>query len=104
VELSGELFQMPELLRVKGRVLCALPAPRLDEAEQSIRAAFDLAGAQHSRSWQLRAAMDLASLVAGRRKAGMQLLNDVFAQYTEGFDTTDVKAAARLLMAQNSKD
>jgi predicted ATPase/DNA-binding winged helix-turn-helix (wHTH) protein len=103
VELSGELFQMPELLRVKGRLLCALPAPRLDEAEQRIRAAFDLAGAQHSRSWQLRAAMDLTSLVAGRRNAGMQLLNDVFAQYTEGLDTADVKAAARLLMMQNPK-
>jgi predicted ATPase/DNA-binding winged helix-turn-helix (wHTH) protein len=99
VDVSGELFQMPELLRVKGRLLGALPEPRFDEAEQNIRAAFDLAAAQRARSWQLRAAMDLVSLRSERHDTATQSLKDVLAQYTEGFDTADVKAAAQLLTA-----
>lgn len=99
VNVSGELFQMPEVLRVRGRLLCALPTPRLDEAECSLREAFDLADTQGARSWQLRAAMDLASLSQERRDSGKQLLKEVFAQYTEGFETADVQTAAAMLIA-----
>jgi predicted ATPase len=99
VDVSGEFFQMPELLRARGRLLCMLPAPRLDEAEHSLREAFDLAVTQNARSWQLRAAMDLASLSQEWRDSGKQLLKKVFALYTEGFETVDVRTAAAMLIA-----
>ncbi len=51
-----------------------LPAPRLDEAEHSLREAFDLAVTQNARSWQLRAAMDLGSLSDNGVIAWKQLL------------------------------
>lgn len=99
VDVSGELFQMPELLRVRGRLLCALPEARLDEAERCLRMAYDMAAAQGARSFQLRAGMDLVSLPLEGRDGNLNSLKTVFSQYTEGFDTADLRAAAAMLSA-----
>jgi len=52
-----------------------------------------------SRSCELRTATDLAKLMAaqGRREDARTLLQPVFAQFDEGFDTADSKSAERLL-------
>jgi predicted ATPase len=54
---------------------------------------------QGARAWELRTACDLARLMAdrGERDRARELLHPVLAQFTEGFDTADLKAAARLL-------
>lgn len=46
---SGELIQLPELLRVKGKLLCELPQARRHEAELYFQQSLDLARAQGSR-------------------------------------------------------
>jgi predicted ATPase len=48
----------------------------------------------------LRTARDLATLLAdrGQRENG-RALQPVYAQFSEGFDTADLKAAGRLLAA-----
>jgi hypothetical protein len=47
----------------------------------------------------LRTATDLADLFAsqGRSDSGRALLRPVFAQFKEGLDTLDLKAAGRVL-------
>jgi predicted ATPase len=47
----------------------------------------------------LRTATDLAALFASQGKSdqGRALLEPVFQQFTEGFDTADLKAAERML-------
>ena len=96
---SGELFQLPELLRVKGKLLCALPQSGHEEAERAFQQSIDLARAQHAGSWELRTATDLAELMAstGDRIGARALLQRSYGRFTEGFETADLKVAADLL-------
>jgi predicted ATPase len=99
IEENGDLSQMPELLRVKGRLLLAIPQPRTDEAETCLAQSLELSRRQGARAWELRTACDLAKLMAdrGERDRAHELLQPVLAQFTEGFDTADLKAAEGVL-------
>jgi predicted ATPase len=90
---------MPEMLRMKGSLLLAMPQPRTDEAEICFTQSLELSRAHGSRAWELRTATDLAALWAGqgRPKDARALLQPVFGQFTEGSDLPDLKAAERLL-------
>ena len=94
VEGKGDLVYMPELLRVKARVMP-------DDAERCLRQSLELSRRQGARSWDLRAAIDLAGLLKtrGQAVAARALLQPVFEQFSEGRDTADPKAAERLLSA-----
>jgi predicted ATPase/DNA-binding winged helix-turn-helix (wHTH) protein len=99
VEETGDLSQMPELLRVKASLLLTMQTPNLVEAESCLTQSLELSRRQGARAWELRTASDLAKLTAdrGERDRAHGLLQPVFAQFTEGFDTVDLKAAERLL-------
>jgi hypothetical protein len=67
VEANGDLLHLPEALRMKGSVLLSMPQPRAREAEMCFVQSLACSRQQGARSWQLRTAVDLASLwVAGR--------------------------------------
>lgn len=95
---SGELFQMPELLRVKGALLSSMKSTH-DEAERCFRESLDLARIQGAGSYELRTATDLAALLAdqGHRKKATLLLRQVYSRFTEGFETADLRTAADLM-------
>jgi tetratricopeptide (TPR) repeat protein len=97
VKESGELFQIPELLRVKGKLLFSVQSS--EEAERCLRESLDLARAQGAGAYELRAASDLAVLMAdqGHRTEAGTLLREVYNRFTEGFETSDLKAASDLL-------
>ena len=99
IESSGAFSDMPELLRVKGDLLLAMPQRRVDEAEVCFTQSLELSRRQGARAWELRTATDLAALWAGqgRSKAARALLQPVFEQFTEGSDLPDLKAAERTL-------
>ena len=96
---TGERWYEPELLRFKAEMLLALPKRRENEAEQCLEAAIALAQQQEARFWQLRAAVTLANLWVdqGRRDEGRDLLTSIYAGFTEGFHTADLRAAKTLL-------
>jgi predicted ATPase len=98
VKGSGELFQMPELLPVKGALLRSMQSSH-DEAERCFRESLDLANIQGAGSHELRTATDLAALMAdqGHRKEAETLLRQIYDRFTEGFETADLKAAATLM-------
>jgi len=54
---------------------------------------------QKAKSWELRAAMSMARLWRdqGKRQQAHDLLAPVYAWFTEGFDTLDLKRAKALL-------
>jgi predicted ATPase len=87
-----------EIYRLRGETMLTLPGG-IEKAEQSFRRAIETAVRQTARSWQLRAATSLARLLAdsGRREEGRAILAPAFAQFTEGFDTSDLRAARALL-------
>ena len=99
VEVSGEVFYMPELLRVKGGLLLAMPEPEVHEAETCFNDSLELSRRQGARAWELRTARDLAKLLAdqGQTHNARMLLQPVYAGFSEGFETADLKAAEALL-------
>jgi tetratricopeptide (TPR) repeat protein len=101
VNANGDGAYMPELLRVKGGLLLSGPQPDADTAQTVLQQSLDLSRRQGARAWELRAATDLAVLMArqGRSETSHALLQPVVAQFTEGLDTADLKAAAQVLAA-----
>jgi predicted ATPase/DNA-binding winged helix-turn-helix (wHTH) protein len=99
VETNGDAAYTPELLRVKGRLLLSKPQPDAGEAESFFMQSLELSRRQGARAWELRTATDLAAVFAsqGRPERGRALLQPVFEQFVEGFDTADLKAAKRQL-------
>jgi predicted ATPase/DNA-binding winged helix-turn-helix (wHTH) protein len=101
-ERTEELWQLPELLRVKGElVLLQGGAPQAAAAENYFQRALDWARRQGASSWELRAAASLARLLRdqGRFAEAVALLQPVYDCFTEGFDTVDLKVAKALLDA-----
>ena len=88
---------LSEVLRLKGWMLEL--QGKLDEAQQTLRAALDVARQQEAKSWELRAATTLARLlmVRGAHAEARDLLAPIYAWFTEGFDTHDLKQAKALL-------
>ncbi len=99
VETNGDLLFMPELLRVKGGLLLSTPNPDCNDTETYFMRSMELSRQQASPAWELRSAVDLATLLAARERpeSGRALLLPVFEQFREGLDTADLRAAASLL-------
>jgi len=86
----------PEVLRLKG-ILCEDAVM----AESVFRQAIEAAQRNASPSFELRAATNLAQLLRAQGKApeARHLLAPVYARFTEGFDTPDLKDAKAQLVA-----
>ena len=89
---------MAELLRIKGE-LVLLESAADPVAEQHFLRALDCASRQQALSWELRAATSLARFSRDKHRAaeGCELLRSVYGRFTEGFETADLREAARLL-------
>ncbi|MGB6388551.1 MAG: adenylate/guanylate cyclase domain-containing protein [Methyloceanibacter sp.] len=99
VETTGERYYEAELERLKGELLLAQSPDDPAEAEACFHNALEIARRQQAKSLELRAAMSLTRLWQRQGKKGdaCRLLNDVFAWFTEGFDTADLREARALL-------
>jgi predicted ATPase len=93
---------MAELLRNKGELVLLEGSPNsTGAAEDLFRQAVDWARKQGALSWELRAATSLARLLSdmSRFDEARSLLRPVYDRFTEGFDTSDLKAAKARLAA-----
>ena len=92
-----ERVHCAEILRVKGWILSL----RGDAAgaEQHFLDSLDWARRQQAKSWELRSATSLARLwqSQGRGAQARELLAPIYAWFTEGFDTRDLRDAKALL-------
>ena len=72
---------------------------RPERAETAFQEALRMARRQQARGYELRAATSLARLWGeqGRRAEARDLLAPVYAWFTEGFNTADLKGAKTLL-------
>ena len=97
VERTGEAFYAAELHRLRGALLGEQGAD--EAAEADLMRALSIAREQQARGWSLRAGTSLARLwsARGRTAEGHEILASVYARFTEGFDTPDLRAAKALL-------
>jgi predicted ATPase len=98
-EVSGQRGNDAELHRLRGDLLRQRPDPNLNECEACFREALATAREQGTRGYELRAAVSFAQLRRdqGRRAEARELVAPVYGWFTEGFGTTDLKAAKALL-------
>jgi ATP/maltotriose-dependent transcriptional regulator MalT len=99
VENIGEAFDTPEILRVTADLYAYRPSPDLVLAEQFLSRSLACAERQSALAWELRAATSLTRLhlLQGRDTEAGKLLQTVYSRFTEGFDSTDLRAAKQLL-------
>lgn len=111
VEKSGEHCYEAELYRLAGIYLAGgadkegTAPERDDEAVGCFHKAIARAHRQGARALELRAASDLARLLQrqGKTVEARQALSEVYACFTEGFDTRDLREAKTLLDALGAR-
>jgi len=96
---TGEQYFEAELLRLKGNVLLKLSEHLQDKAMVCFSGAVDAARKQGAKSYQLRAAIDLAKILSAQNRRGeaRESLSGIYGWFAEGFETSDYKAARSLL-------
>jgi len=96
---NGDHWGDAEIHRIRGELSLESGGDRSSEAEAHFREAINIARRQSAKSWELRAVTSLARLLQGlgRREEARARLAEIYAWFTEGFDTADLKDAKALL-------
>jgi predicted ATPase len=99
VEATKERWYEAEVNRIAGEIARQTPNQVAARAEAYFERALAVTRHQRAKSWELRAAMSMALLWRdqGRPQQARDLLAPVYAWFTEGFDTRDLKEAKALL-------
>jgi tetratricopeptide (TPR) repeat protein len=99
IEATGERWAEPLVHSMLGRILLMGGDLRAEEAERHLRTAIDLARRQQGKLCELNSTAALARLIArrGDRVAARTMLSEVYAWFTEGFDSPSLKEAKSLL-------
>jgi tetratricopeptide (TPR) repeat protein len=100
VHNTGSHIRTAELLRIKGLVLQATGKPD-QMADECFQMAIELSAKQAAKTYELRAACDLARLRQrqGKSKEASRLINEIHDWFTEGKDSVDLKEAKQLMHA-----
>ena len=95
-EQTGERWTEAELLRIKGDILAL---GKKDDPRACWQQALEIARSQQARLWELRTAMSLARWLKnqGEQQAALNVLQPVYAWFSEGFECPAIKSAAELL-------
>lgn len=98
-EQDGATPDLPDLLRARAEIFLAGPQPDVAAAERELIRSLEWARKQFALGWELRAAIRLARLLAqnGHAQEARDMLVGIYARFTEGFETEDLKTAGRLL-------
>jgi class 3 adenylate cyclase/predicted ATPase len=106
IAANGERWWAPEVYRLLGHAVLALPNPDVVEAEKCFRRS--IAEARHTGALmlKLRATTSLAQLLTqrGDREEAQQTLASVLGQFTEGFDSRDFQAAMEYLSEKTADE
>jgi len=114
IHRNGERYYLAELYRIKGELLLQATDrrlsraaaggqagldPRAAQAEECFHQSIKIARQQKAKSWELRAVMSLARIYQDQNKwaEAHGLLERIYSNFTEGFDTADLREAKALL-------
>jgi class 3 adenylate cyclase/predicted ATPase len=98
---GGEHFSLPEIYRIRGKLLLIGSTGDTDAAETAFGEALAVAREQQAKWLELRAATSMARLWRdqGKMRQARELLAPLYGWFTEGFDTLDLREARVLLDA-----
>jgi predicted ATPase len=101
---AGDTWSEAEVHRIHGEISLLSRDPDVAKAKAYFERALMVSRKQQAKSWELRAAMSMARLWSdqGKLQQARELLAPVYAWFTEGFDTRDLKEAKALLDALSS--
>ncbi len=97
---NEDVYWKPELLRLRGAIHLRAETPGCEEeGERAFQAAIDTARAEEARVLELRSTASLSRLWQwqGRHAEALAALSAIYATFTEGFDTNDLRDARALL-------
>ena len=99
VQRDGERWWEAEIVRLRGELLLRQSDSNSAEAQSCFERAIQIARKQDAKSLELRATTSLARLLAkqGKLEEAHAMLAEIYNQFTEGFDTADLKDAKALL-------
>jgi predicted ATPase len=99
VETTKEKWGEAEIHRTAGEIELMSPQRDMAKAQAHFDLALAVARAQKAKSWELRAATNLARLWRdhGKRDQARDLLAPIYGWFTEGFETRDLQEAKSLL-------
>jgi predicted ATPase len=98
---QDEHWWQAEIYRLQGELLLHRESAAVAQAEALLQQARHIAHQQQARLLELRATMSLCRLwqQQGKEAGARYILKDIYAWFTEGFDTADLAEAAALLEA-----
>jgi predicted ATPase len=98
-EGQGQHYYDAELRRLRAQILLDTNGDAIEEAEALCGQSLQVARQQEAKSFELRAATVLARRwqCEGKRDAARELLTPLYAWFSEGFDTRDLRAAKQLI-------
>ena len=96
---TGDRYMEAECVRLQGELALQVEPSDPKAAGRLFQEAIKIARAQEAKSWELRAAINLASLRQSqdRLSDARASLEPVLQWFKEGFETTDLKQAASLM-------
>jgi predicted ATPase len=96
---EGTTYDMAELLRIKSQVLAVMAQYGRNAPRNCLAEALAVARAQSALALELRVTIALAGLLAegGQRDQARNDLALVYGRFTEGFETSDLRIARRLI-------
>jgi len=99
IETTKERLWEADTHRIAGEIALLSPEPDAAKAEAYFERALAVARSQQAKSWELRAAMSMARLWRdqGKRDEAHDLLAPVYAWFSEGLETLELKEAKALL-------
>jgi predicted ATPase/DNA-binding response OmpR family regulator/class 3 adenylate cyclase len=97
-EGSGERWAMAEVVRTKASILQSRKTTP-SEIETTLLKSIDIARGQGALCWELRASSQLSSLWRrrGKSREALNLLRPIYHQFTEGFETDELRQTHKLL-------
>lgn len=98
-QAQRQAYYDAELQRLQAGVLVERGGETIPEAETLLRESLAIARRQEAKTFELRATVDLARVLRrdGRVEEGRAMLAEVYAWFSEGFDTRDLREARSLL-------
>ena len=95
----GERWPEAEAYRVKAALLLAKDNPDPEAAQIALESALEVARSQEAKTWELRAATDLACLWRdqGKKNAARDLLAPIYEWFTEGLGVPVLQEAKEVL-------